>query len=105
MRVERDAARRGNCTLVAQRRELDQPDAVGEISLDRLRQAVYEAGLPDAPGPEERQDAGRFEQPGRELEVALAADERSRLGRNTATRIGPRASGSVIARGSGRRRL
>ena len=74
---------------VAHGRELDEADTVGEAAAMVVGEAVREPGLADTAGTEQREDAARLEQPGRELEVAFAPDERRGLGRHAAPRVAP----------------
>ena len=69
---------------------------------ERGREPVREPRLADAARPEQREDAARLEQPGRELEVTFAPDERRALRGNVAPGVSSR-SGRVPGRARGGR--
>ncbi len=82
----------------ARPREVDEPDAVGELVLEGTRRLEREPALPDARRPGERDEAVLAQKGGDLGELVLAADERRR-------RCGEVAAAPAVDRDGGNRRI
>ena len=80
---------------VAQRRELDQPRAIGKLMQHLPRELERHAALADAAGAEEREQARARKELRRIRELAVAADEGSELQRQIVRQAGERVVGSA----------
>ena len=79
-------------------REVDEPDALGELVLDRARRLEREPAFPDARRPDERDETVLAYERGDVGELLLPADERRR-------RCGEIAAAHAVDRDGGNRRI
>ena len=82
---------------IRDRRELDEPRAVGEAVEHVGRELERQPRLADAPGAEQRQQARPLERLPRFVELVLAPDERRRLNRQVVGRAFQRAQRREVA--------